>query len=310
MVLELARFWASRAKPGADGRWHVRGVIGPDEYHEDVDDNAYTNQLAAWLLARPGQSWPPGWPTATPAAGGPCGRRSTWTTASWTTGGPPPGWSTARTRRRADRAAPRLPPARGGPGRAPLPHRLGRGGARLEPAGPAQGHQAGRRGAAPGPAGRALPPGGPGGQLPLLRAAHGHDSSLSPAIHALVAARLGDLGTAERYLRRATRLDLDLDQGVTAAGGVHIAALGGLWQALVLGFGGMTVDGEELRFAPHVPGSWGSLRFRVHWRGELLEVTPPARRRRLGVGLRPTINGLGTASGRRSVELRRLGAVG
>ena len=55
MVLELARFWASRAKPGADGRWHVRGVIGPDEYHEDVDDNAYTNQLAAWLLARAGE---------------------------------------------------------------------------------------------------------------------------------------------------------------------------------------------------------------------------------------------------------------
>jgi trehalose/maltose hydrolase-like predicted phosphorylase len=100
-----------------------------------------------------------------------------------------------------------------------------------------------------------------------------HDSSLSPAVYALVAARLGDLGTAERYLRRASRLDLDFDRGVTAAGGVHIAALGGLWQALVLGFGGMTSDGGELRFAPHVPGSWGSLRFRVHWRGDLLEVT-------------------------------------
>src|SRR6266540_4960388 len=45
-------FWASRAEQGSDGRWHVRGVIGPDEYHEGVDDNAYTNQLAAWLLDR------------------------------------------------------------------------------------------------------------------------------------------------------------------------------------------------------------------------------------------------------------------
>jgi len=52
ILFELARFWASRAEQGSDGRWHVRGVIGPDEYHEGVDDNAYTNQLAAWLLDR------------------------------------------------------------------------------------------------------------------------------------------------------------------------------------------------------------------------------------------------------------------
>ena len=101
-----------------------------------------------------------------------------------------------------------------------------------------------------------------------------HDSSLSPAIHALLAARLGDLELAEGYLRWATRLDLDFDQGVTAAGGVHIAALGGLWQALAFGFGGMTTTDEPRpRFSPHVPASWGSLRFRVYWRGELLEVT-------------------------------------
>jgi len=100
-----------------------------------------------------------------------------------------------------------------------------------------------------------------------------HDSSLSPAVHALVAARLGDPDTAERYLRQATELDLDFEQGVTAAGGVHIATLGGIWQALVLGFGGMTVAGGEPRFAPQVPASWGSLRFRVRWRGALLEVT-------------------------------------
>jgi kojibiose phosphorylase len=105
-----------------------------------------------------------------------------------------------------------------------------------------------------------------------------HDSSLSPAVHALVAARLGDLDTAERYLAQATMLDLDFEQGVTAAGGVHIATLGGIWQALVLGFGGMTVpaDGGEPRFTPQVPRSWGSLRFRVRWRGVLLEVTATA----------------------------------
>jgi trehalose/maltose hydrolase-like predicted phosphorylase len=100
-----------------------------------------------------------------------------------------------------------------------------------------------------------------------------HDSSLSPPVHALVAARLGDLDTAERYLREAIRLDLDFEHGVTAAGGVHIATLGGVWQALVLGFGGTTVAGGEPGFTPHVPASWGSLRFRVRWRGTLLQVT-------------------------------------
>jgi kojibiose phosphorylase len=100
-----------------------------------------------------------------------------------------------------------------------------------------------------------------------------HDSSLSPAVHALVAARLGDLDTAARYLEQAVRLDLDFDQGVTAAGGVHIATLGGIWQALVVGFGGMSVAGGQPRFTPHVPASWGSLRFRVRWQGLLLEVT-------------------------------------
>jgi trehalose/maltose hydrolase-like predicted phosphorylase len=100
-----------------------------------------------------------------------------------------------------------------------------------------------------------------------------HDSSLSPPVHALVAARLGHLDTAERYLAQASRLDLDFENGVTAAGGVHIATLGGIWQALVRGFGGMSVAGGEPGFTPHVPPSWGSLRFRVTWRGAPLAVT-------------------------------------
>jgi len=59
MLLEIARYWASRAEwSDEDGRYHLRGVMGPDEFHEGypdvepagVDDNAYTNVLAAWVL--------------------------------------------------------------------------------------------------------------------------------------------------------------------------------------------------------------------------------------------------------------------
>ena len=69
ILIETARFWASRAEREEDGRYHIRGVIGPDEYHETVDDNAYTNGLAQWNLeigegsyeARSAQRWPEQW---------------------------------------------------------------------------------------------------------------------------------------------------------------------------------------------------------------------------------------------------------
>src|SRR5262245_5972325 len=52
ILLDTARFWASRAVAEADGKRHIRHVIGPDEYHEDVDDNAFTNVMARWNISR------------------------------------------------------------------------------------------------------------------------------------------------------------------------------------------------------------------------------------------------------------------
>jgi kojibiose phosphorylase len=102
-----------------------------------------------------------------------------------------------------------------------------------------------------------------------------HDSSLSYSFHALFAARLGKLGIAEGYLRRAALIDLDLDrQGhAGASGGVHIAALGGIWQALAFGFLGMRPTDEGLRIAPHIPAHWGALALPICWRGALVRVT-------------------------------------
>jgi trehalose/maltose hydrolase-like predicted phosphorylase len=50
ILIETARFWESRAEREEDGCYHIRRIIGPDEYHETVDDNAYTNGLAQWNL--------------------------------------------------------------------------------------------------------------------------------------------------------------------------------------------------------------------------------------------------------------------
>lgn len=61
MLLQIARFWADIAvQDPATGRYRIRGVVGPDEYHDSypgaalpgLDDNAYTNVMAAWVLAR------------------------------------------------------------------------------------------------------------------------------------------------------------------------------------------------------------------------------------------------------------------
>ena len=68
IMLETARFWASRGTIENDGLYHIRHVIGPDEYHEDVDDDAYTNLMAAWNLRRGAETaklmqehWPDRW---------------------------------------------------------------------------------------------------------------------------------------------------------------------------------------------------------------------------------------------------------
>ena len=50
LVLDTARYWASRVEIEEDGRGHIRNIIGPDEYHEGVDDNAFTNVMVRWHL--------------------------------------------------------------------------------------------------------------------------------------------------------------------------------------------------------------------------------------------------------------------
>src|SRR5262249_60249117 len=90
-------------------------------------------------------------------------------------------------------------------------------------------------------------------------------SSLSARIPALVAARLGETETALRFLRQTAAADLELDPN--SAGGIRIAGLGGLWQAIVLGFAGLDLKDDMLGIDPRLPLHWRGLSFRVCWRG-------------------------------------------
>ena len=93
---------------------------------------------------------------------------------------------------------------------------------------------------------------------------------MSAGIHALVAARLGETETALRFLRQAAAADLELDPN--SAGGIRIAGLGGLWQAIVLGFAGLGVKVDMLSIDPRLPPQWRSLSFRVCWRGRSVAI--------------------------------------
>ena len=90
-------------------------------------------------------------------------------------------------------------------------------------------------------------------------------------MHGFVAARLGNSEMALRYLRQTAAIDL-ADTHVAIDGGVHIAALGGVWLTAVFGFAGLPMHSDGVAFDPQLPASWRSLGFRLQWRSRRLKV--------------------------------------
>lgn len=269
MLCEIARFWASRVVQGEDGQFHIHTVIGPDEYHEGVDDNAYTNGMARsalrralemveWLQNHHRQHWN--------MFSGKIGLNED-EIVQWSdvAEGLVLNFDDATKLFEQHRGYYDLHPAdlqKYEPRKQTMDVILGWD--RLTKT-------------------QILKQADVVMLLILLRDEYptsvweanfkfylprtSHDSSLSAGVHALMAARLGDMPNAEHYFQKAANVDLDFERGVTAAGGVHIAALGGMWQALVFGFGGCRLHGQEVKFEPHVPTDWGSMSIQLLWRG-------------------------------------------
>lgn len=277
LLLDIARFWASRAEADAAGVYHIRRVIGPDEYHETVDDNAYTNVLAAWVLRQAHSA----------AEELRTHHHSDWERVAGSlalTDDELSQWAHI-----AGRLATNYDPATHlyeqftgyhhlqeidlsdhDTGDRTMDVKLGWANLQqtktLKQADvvmlqillwdelPAEAHAA---------------------NFAYYEPRTAHDSSLSPSMHALVAARLGDLTLAERYIRQAARIDLDFTRKgwAGATGGVHIAALGGIWQALAFGFLGAYPHQNGIRFRPNIPAHWGSLTMALTWRGSRLRIT-------------------------------------
>lgn len=98
-----------------------------------------------------------------------------------------------------------------------------------------------------------------------------HKSSLSPAIHAIAGIEVGDTRRAVQYFTRSAFVDLHDNQGNTAEG-MHIASAGGTWQIVVHGFGGFRVVDGQMHFDPWLPDSWQEIRFRLYWHGSAVDV--------------------------------------
>jgi trehalose/maltose hydrolase-like predicted phosphorylase len=245
LVLDTARWWADRIRVGSDGRAHLDHVMGPDEYHDEVDDNAFTNVMARWNLRRAADL----------------------ADELGLAGDEPSYW-----RRLADSLVDGFDPATG-------LYEQFTGYWDLEPLLAAQVAQ-------PPFAADALlgtdrvdrsqlikqpdvlmlhhmipsetRPGSLERNLDVYAARTTHGSSLSPAIHAALHARAGKPDDALALFRMAARLDLDDITGTTAAG-LHLATMGGVWQALAYGFLGLRPTSCALEVDPRLPRSWDAL---------------------------------------------------
>lgn len=260
LLLDTARFWASRVAIDADGDGHIREVIGPDEYHALVDDNAYTN-----VMARANLRWAAG-------LAGVQGGADPEEIATWS--------------KMADALV-------DGYDRQTRIYEQFAGYSRLEPLLVES--------LAPPPIAADLVLGpdrvaetqiikqadvlmlhhlvpdqvdegslGPNLDYYLPRTAHG--SSLSPPVHASLLARAGHPAKALEWFRLTARLDLD-DLTGTTAGGIHLATMGGLWQAFTFGFLGVEVDDTGISVDPHLPDEWASVTQNLLARGSGIRLT-------------------------------------
>ncbi|MBV9653166.1 MAG: glycoside hydrolase family 65 protein [Acetobacteraceae bacterium] len=271
IMLETARFWTSRADPDAEGRYHIKGVIGPDEYHEGIDDNAFTNVMARWNIRRAldvaaflRRHWPEAWERLTQALHLDDAELSQW-------------------RKAADTLALARDTETG------ILEQFA-GYFRLEDIDLTQ--YAGRAASIDLVLGRertqrsqvikqadvvallALLPDEfdrttPAASFGYYERRCAHGSSLSRPMHALVAARLGDSAKALRYFHEAAAADLG-DSAGESAGGIRIANLGGLWQVAILGFAGVSWRDGVLCLYPRLPATWKQMRFRLCWQGRHL----------------------------------------
>ncbi len=276
IILETARFWESRVEWNEEQhRYEINDVIGPDEYHEHVDNNAFTNEMVRWHLERALEvmNW---LEKEAPSRAHALAARLEITPARLAR------WHHIRERLFVphDPETDLIEQFEGFFDLEDIDLRA------YEPR-----HQsmqailgiegANRRQVLKQPDVLML--------LYLLpdrfgpralevnwdyyapRTDHTHGSSLGPAVHAALAAWLGKTEEAYEHFMRAATMDL-VDSRHNTADGIHGAACGGVWQAIVFGFAGLRLTPDGWTLSPHLPPHWRRVSFRFYYKGELQEV--------------------------------------
>ena len=98
-----------------------------------------------------------------------------------------------------------------------------------------------------------------------------HDSSLSKATHMILANDYGFYNLADNLFDGALTIDLGKNMN-SSNEGIHSASIGGIWQSVVMGYGGLRLANGELRISPRLPKKWNKLSYSTIWQGNEIKV--------------------------------------
>ena len=275
LIMDTATFWASRLEKGEDGKYHINDVVGPDEYHEHVNDNAFTNYMARWNMNKAIEY------ADMLAADKP--ELYAALDAKLDIKGNYPKWVDGRDNM--------FLPQPTEDNILPMDDRFMDGEFIDLSKYKAQDHV--------------------GGIMkdynleqiqhiqvckqadclvlfylledefaPEVKKASWdyyvertlHDSSLSLSTHSVMAADMGNDEMAYDLFKKSCAIDLGPYMGTSDAG-IHAASFGGIWQCAVYGFGGLRMLDGKLRIEPRLPEAWDKLSYTVIWKGQKLAVT-------------------------------------
>ncbi len=280
LVLDTAKFWGSRVEYNAEeDRYELRMQIGPDEYHENVDNSVFTNRMVVWHLQQAQAVWE--WlSTQRPDDAQRLAESLDLTSQRWEK------W--------ADVASKMFIPVSDEYG--DVFEQFGDFFTRLKPINLEDytprtmnmdwilGHEKTQVSRVIKQADVVMLMALLGDELgdeaflqrnwELYSKVVDHGSSLSPAIHAWVAARLGHLDTAYDDFIYSATIDLE-DQKGNVRDGIHAASCGGVWQAVVFGFCGLQLTSAGPKTHPVLPAHWQRVVFKIQYRGQSISISLP-----------------------------------
>ena len=275
LILDCAKFWLSRLEPGEDGMLHMNDVVGPDEFKEHVNDNAFTNYMARWNIGKAieyTELLRAEKPALYAALNEKLGLDRLY--GEWkekidriyltlpNENGVLPQDSTYLTLRDVDLTKYKKQAHVGGIykdyNQEQIVHMQVTKQADVMMLFFLLEEQFSRR---------------------VKRASWDyyeprtlHDSSLSLSTHSVLACDIGEVELGYEMFRKASGIDLSNADPHSSDAGIHAASFGGLWQCAVFGFGGLRMVGGKLRIDPKLPAAWTRLCYTVMWRGQRLRI--------------------------------------